>query len=62
MKYGEDTWVIMIIFFRKLRVSLLRYEGYYYGENPLGAMQTSKGFQQPYDVLKCTSYIYNRIQ
>lgn len=62
MKYGEDTWIIMTMFFRKPRVSLLRYEGYYYRENPFGAMQTSKGLQQPYDVLKCASYIYNRIQ
>lgn len=62
MKYGEDTWVIMTIFFRKPRVSLLRYEGYFYRDNPAGAMRVSKGIQQPYDVLKCASYIYDNIQ
>lgn len=57
MKYSEDAYVVQTIFSNAYGVKLLKYAGYYYTDNPNGAMRKSKGLQEPLDSLKCTIYI-----
>ncbi|WP_289128222.1 glycosyltransferase family 2 protein [uncultured Clostridium sp.] len=57
MKYSEDAYVVQTIFSNSDGVKLLKYAGYYYTDNPNGAMRRSKGLQEPLDSLKCTVYI-----
>ena len=59
MKYSEDAYVVQTIFSNSGGVKLLKYAGYYYTDNPSGAMRKSKGIQEPLDSLKCTVYISN---
>ena len=57
MYYSEDAYVVQTIFSNVSGIKLLKYAGYYYTDNPNGAMRKSKGIQEPLDSLKCTSYI-----
>lgn len=59
MKYSEDAYVVQTIFSNVSAVKLLKYQGYYYRDNPNGAMRKSKGIQEPLDSLKCTLYVSN---
>lgn len=58
MKYAEDTFIVLNAFKKAKKVVLIRYFGYLYRDNPLGAMRKSKGLQQPKDVLYLAKYIY----
>lgn len=58
LRYAEDTFVILSLFEKKPTVQLLKYAGYHYRDNPMGAMNTSKGLQQPLDELVCADFAY----
>ena len=58
LKYAEDTFVILSIFKKEPNVQLLKYAGYHYRDNPMGAMNTSKGLQQPLDELICANFAF----
>lgn len=59
IKYSEDAYVVQTVFSNALGVKLIKYSGYYYTDNPNGAMSKAIGLQQPLDSLKCTLYISN---
>lgn len=54
LKYAEDAYVVMSLFAMKPQVLLIQYAGYYYQDNPNGAMNNSLGIQQPIDMLYCS--------
>lgn len=61
MKYSEDAWIVQKVFLGASKVKLLSYAGYYYTDNPMGAMSNAKGVQQPMDIVKCDVYIMKLI-
>lgn len=59
MKYAEDTLVVLNVFKKAKRISLLNYFGYFYRDNLSGAMRKSKGLKQPKDVLNLAKSVYD---
>ncbi|MCI6652051.1 MAG: glycosyltransferase [Ruminococcus sp.] len=59
MKYAEDTYYVTEVFQKVKKVVLLNYAGYFYRDNPNGAMNNPKGIQQAVDILTLNQYILN---
>lgn len=60
MKYAEDTYIVLNVFEKAKRIVLLNYYGYLYTDNPNGAMRTSKGIQNSYDVLQLAVEMHSK--
>ena len=58
MDYAEDTYIIHKYFAMCESIRLIKYQGYFYRNNPNGAMNGFMGFNQKYDMLKCSLFIY----